>query len=170
MSFESWVIVVAVFVLVVLDVVVLVRLRRTEECVRSDIYDSFHEAFQIEMREMAQAYEEELKLAHWIEELAKEGKLDLTKLAQETEARAYALALKKAEDVLKTAESNLLYLEREITAERTNLAERIRANAPMLAQVGEKNVAALCEQRDEALRRVEDARTRLQALTSVKST
>ena len=75
---------------------------------------SIEKTFKREERKIAKMYAEGRRLAKWADKILKADKIDVTKLATETEQRAYILALKKAEDAVLASEQGLEQIRQEI--------------------------------------------------------
>lgn len=122
-------------------------------------------AFQKEKRKMAEQYGEWQRLVKWVEELSRSGDLDVTQLAVETKQRAYVLALKKAEDCLTSAESDLSEIRRKIGKTQKEITNQ--AAIPSSVKTNRRALNVLLEQEAIAKKRVKSARKRLDHLLAV---
>ena len=81
------------------------------------------EAFQSEVAKIATQYASDYSLLNWLDELEERGDIDLSGLSDETQARVWALVIKRAEEAVVLAEDGLKNLRRKILKEQDRLAE-----------------------------------------------
>ncbi|MCR5699986.1 MAG: hypothetical protein K6G49_00940 [Candidatus Saccharibacteria bacterium] len=168
------VIVVALLIIIVVLVAIAAALysksKRNEEALEIVIDKSIEKAFKREERKIAKMYTEERRLAKWVDKILKADKIDLTKIATETEQRAYLLALKKTEDAVLSAEQGLDNIRQEILkAQKEAIGKaHIQAQGPYKHQ--KEVLHRLYAQEKVAEKRVKSARKRLTLLTSNIST
>lgn len=131
---------------------------------------SIEKTFKREERKIAKMYAEGRRLAKWADKILKADKIDVTKLATETEQRAYILALKKAEDAVLASEQGLEQIRQEILKAQKDAISKayIQAQGPYKNQ--KEVLHRLYAQEKVAEKRVKSARKRLTLLTSDVST
>ncbi len=137
--------------------------------IRQLIIDSAQKLFEDELKSIATAYAEERKLIQWIGEMAEKGNVDVTRLAEGVEQRAYALAIKKAEDAYTLAEDQLAKIRREIAEKNQTLLVHIGKNYTASAEEDKKALVALQSQETHAVKRVIETRHELYNLTSMST-
>lgn len=157
------VLLVIVAVLVVIANALRQRNKQYEDGIEVVINKTIEDAFKREKKKIAKMYAEEERVAEWLEQLSQEKSLDSTKLATETEKRAYALALKKAEDAVTQAEMGLESVRQEIRQNQKDAA--IRVKQPNLHEESKNALHRLYKQEKTAEKRVKSARKRLTLLT-----
>ena len=129
-----------------------------------------HDLFDKEGRKLAEAYAEERRLIQWIEELAEKGELDIAGLVSDAEKRAYALAVKKAEDSVTLAEASLAECRRTIHEEQKGLFTAMSRRYGDNTITGHKaTLKGLNTQEDILKERLKTARAELSALTGKPS-
>ncbi|MBQ6510602.1 hypothetical protein IJI94_01385 [Candidatus Saccharibacteria bacterium] len=162
-------------VAILLFAILVVSIRKSKfqeagvQKLRQLIIEGMQSLFEDEVKAIATAYAEERKLIQWVEEAAKSGTLDVNSLAGDVEKRAYALAIKKAEDAYTLAESSLAKLRREIADQNAKLFELISRGYTQSADDTKKHLVALQNQEMYALRRLNDTRQELYNLTSMST-
>jgi len=161
------VIIVALIVIIALlaaiSAILIRRDKNRENVLEYSINHMMESAFKRETRKFAKMYAEEKRVAKWLEELSTAESLDLTKLATDTEKRAYALALKKAEDAVNLAEVGLENIRQEIRKTQKEVA--IHAKQPNLYKNAKAALNKLYDQEKVAEKRVKNTRKRLTLLT-----
>ncbi len=135
--------------------------------IRQLIIDSAQKLFEDELKNIATAYAEERKLIQWIGEMAEKGNVNVTRLAEGVEQRAYALAIKKAEDNFTLAQTTLADLRRKIADENSKLLSNIGKGYLVSAEENKKALIALQKQEAHAVQREIQARHELYNLTSM---
>ena len=162
-------------VAILLFAILVVSIRKSKfqeagiQKLRQLIIEGVQSLFEDELKAIATAYAEERKLIQWIGEMANKGNVDVTRLAEGVEQRAYALAIKKAEDAYTLAENSLAKLRREIADENAKLFELISRGYTQSADDTKKHLVALQNQEMYALRRLNDTRQELYNLTSMST-
>lgn len=160
---------------ILLFAILMVSIRKSKfqeagiQKLRQLIIEGMQSLFEDELKAIATAYAEERKLIQWIGEMANKGNVDVTRLAEGVEQRAYALAIKKAEDAYTLAENSLARLRREIADENAKLFELISKGYTQSADDTKKHLVALQNQEMYALRRLNDTRQELYNLTSMST-
>ena len=161
------VIIVALIVIIILlatiSAILIRRDKQRENVLEYSISHMMETAFKRETRKLAKMYAEEKRVTKWLEELSQEEKLDLSQLATDTEKRAYALALKKAEDAVDLAEFGLESIRQEIRKVQKEIA--IHAKQPNLYKDAKTALRKLYDQEKIAEKRVKSMRKRLTLLT-----
>ena len=161
------VIIVALIVIIILlaaiSAILIRRDKNRENILEYTINHMMESAFKRETRKLAKMYAEEKRVAKWLEELSTEKSLDLAQLATDTEKRAYALALKKAEDAVNLAESGLESIRQEIRKTQKEIA--IHSKQPNLYKNAKSALQKLYDQEKVAEKRVKNIRKRLTLLT-----
>ena len=99
--------------------------------------------------------------------MAEKGNVDVTRLAEGVEQRAYALAIKKAEDNFTLAQTTLADLRRKIADENSKLLGNIGKGYLVSAEENKKALIALQKQETHAVQREIEARHELYQLTSM---
>ena len=167
-------IVVALLIIIVVLAVIAAALynksERNEEALEIVIDKSVEKAFKREERKIAKMYTEERRLAKWVDKILKADKIDLARIATETEQRAYLLALKKTEDAVLSAEQGLDNIHQEILKAQKGMIGKaqLQAHGPYVHQ--KEVLHRLYAQEEVAEERVKGARERLTLLTSNIST
>ena len=134
------VIVVALLIIIVVLAVIAAALynksERNEEALEIVIDKSVEKAFKREERKIAKMYTEERRLAKWVDKILKADKIDLARIATETEQRAYLLALKKTEDAVLSAEQGLDNIRQEILKAQKGMIGKaqLQAHGPYVHQ------------------------------------
>lgn len=131
---------------------------------------TLEDTFKREKKKIARTYVEAQKLAKWADKILKSDKVDTTKLATETEQRAYVLALKKAEDAVLLAESGLEVIRQEILKAQKELKTKVYIQASGPYKHHKEALHRLYAQEKTAEKRVKSARKRLTLLTADVST
>lgn len=161
------VIIVALIVIIILlaaiSAILIRRDKQRGNVLEYSISHMMETTFKRETRKLAKMYAEEKRVAKWLEELSQEEKLDLSQLATDTEKRAYALALKKAEDAVDLAEFGLEGIRQEIRKIQKEIA--IHAKQPNLYKDAKTALRKLYDQEKIAEKRVKSMRKRLTLLT-----
>ena len=144
--------------------------KQNKEALEIVIDKSIEKAFKREERKITKMYAEGRRLSKWADKILKAEKLDVTKLATETEQRAYVLALKKAEDAVLSAEQGLENVRQEILKSQKDAIGKayIQSQGPYKNQ--KEVLRRLFAQEKIAEKRVKSARKRLTLLTSGIST
>ena len=168
------IIVVILLVIVAVLAVIAATLFRRDKQRENDLEvildKTIEETFKREKKKIAKTYVEAQKLAKWADKILKAEKIDTTKLATETEQRAYALALKKAEDAVTLAESGLETIRREILKAQNDLPGKVYQPASGPYKNHKEALHRLYAQEKTAEKRVKSARKRLTLLTADVST
>ncbi len=157
--------VIAVLLVVVVYMIMKERKRAAldiQELIASEI----HELFDQDIREISKAYAEERKLIQWIEELAEKDELDMLQLTDAAQRRAYALAVKKAEDAVTVSEATLASLKREIADEQKALFRNIRNGLNSSVSANKKALKELNAQEEITAERVERERAYLKKFSA----
>ncbi len=152
--------VIAVLLVVVVYMIMNER-KRTALDIQELIASEIHELFDQEIRELSKVYAEERKLNQWIEELMEKDELNLIQLTDTAQRRAYALAVKKAEDAVTVSETALANLKREIASEQKALFSNIRCGLTSSVTNNKKALKELNAQEEIANERVERERAYL---------
>lgn len=162
---------VIVAALAVIAVALLRRDKQRENEFEYVLEKTIEDTFKHERKKIAKAYVEAQKLAKWADEIFEAEKIDITKLATTTEQRAYALALKKAEEAVILAESGLGSIRREILKVQKDLRTRAYVQTSGPYKGYKETLCRLYAQEKAAEKRVKNTRKRLTLLTaSVSST
>lgn len=130
------------------------------------ITTSIRTLFDKETQELAKAYAEQRQLVRYIEEMAESSQLDVTKLADDAEKHAYALAVKKANDAVLVAESSLAQVKLEIgEVQKTILKDADYSN---MVSTDKNKLKLLLEQEQHATKRVARERRHLAVLVGTR--
>lgn len=156
--------VVALAALAAIVAILLKRDKRRKDDLKHIVTETVSSAFKRETRRLSKMYAEEQRVAKWVKELSKKDELDVSKLATETERRAYVFALKKADDAVVLAETHLENIRQELRKEQRRLFNHTE-NENLFNQ-SKQVIAYLSEQEDAAEERVKVMRERLLTLTS----
>ena len=157
--------VIAVLLVVVIYMIMKER-KRTALDIQELIASEIHELFDQDIREISKAYAEERKLIQWIEELAEKDELDTLQLTDTAQRRAYALAVKKAEDAVTVSEATLANLKREIANEQKSLFSNIRGGFTSSATSNKRALKELAAQEEIVSERVERERAYLKKFSA----
>lgn len=128
------------------------------------IANSIHDVFEDEVKEISKAYAEERRLLQWIEELAEKDELDILELSSLTEQRAFALAIKKAEQAVILSETTLAELKREISSREMKMFKDIDSGCMTLVEQDKQILKELIAQEKYMVKRVESEREILRRL------
>lgn len=168
------VLLVAIIVAMLVSVIVLINtITSTAEAVANDrrnipmlIASYVHDLFDKEGRKLAEAYAEERRLIQWIEELASKGELDITGLVSDAKKRAYALAVKKAEDAITLVETSLADCRRTTYETQKSLFTAMARNySATTINEHKTTLKGLADQEAILKKRLQAARAELDALT-----
>ena len=168
------VVIVALIVIIVALVVIATTLhqksKENQEALDLVVEKSIEKAFKHEERKIAKMYTEGRRLAKWADKILKADKIDITKVATETEQRAYILALKKAEEAVLSAEQALENIRQEILKAQQGAISKAYNQAEGPYKNQKEVLRRLYAQEKVAEKRVKSARKRLTLLTSDIST
>ena len=138
---------------------------------RQEIAEIVTEVYQImmekEAQEITQIHGRMLETVAMIEELATRDELDVSKLADEANKRAYALAVTMAERAVGYAENNLIEIKKLISEVENGIANKkgVRiGNYWHSAPECEGWIKELIEQEKKVAKRLEDEHSRLASL------
>lgn len=167
-------IVVILLVIVVALVIIATALIRRDKQRENEfefvLEKTIEDTFKHEKKKIAKTYVEAQRLAKWADKILKSDKIDITKLATDTEQRAYALALKKAEDAVILTESGLEGIRQEILKAQKDLRGKVYLPASGPYKNHKEALHRLYAQEKTAEKRVKSARKRLTLLTADVST
>lgn len=142
------------------------NVQRKEE-VEFIIKQSMKRAYKQENKKIAAARAEEQKVARWVKETLKEGDIDFSKLTNEAQQHTFALAIRKAEDAVVSAENGLDSIRQEILKAQQDLPSKVYQASSGPYEKHDDAMKRLYEKETEAEKRVTDARSNLTELSKM---
>ena len=133
------------------------------------VANTVRDALDQEVQELAKTYAEERRLIQWIEELSAKGELDIEQISTAAKKRAYALAIKKAEEAVTLAEGSLAECKEKIFDEQRELFNEVRMGyTGSLLNSRKEHLKELTKQEKILKERLESIREKLASLTELQ--
>ena len=136
------------------------------EMIRDVVTETYRALMEQEAHEIIKAHSRMLETKAAIEEIAKRDELDVSKLGEEAEKRAYALAVTMAEQAVTYSENDLIEIKKRISEVQQGIASggaRIN-NIWRSAPECQSRLKDLLKQEERATERLTAERARLSSL------